>query len=109
MVCPFFFFCFFFFFIKTTLSVFLPAVIAGILVACSVTGALGDMSTARKGDFVLYTSILLYCNSLLNPLIYAVKIPAIRTRFRSIFCRCSKEKDETRSIGTEPQTIITSA
>ena len=91
------------------LSVVLPAVIAGILVACSITGALGDMSTARKGDFVLYTSILVYCNSLLNPLIYAVKIPAIRTRFRSIFCRCSKKKDEARSSGTEQRTIITSA
>ena len=87
------------------LSVVLPAVIAGILVACSITGALGDMSTARKGDFLLYTSILVYCNSLLNPLIYAVKIPAIRTRFRSIFCRCSKEKDEARSSGTEQRTM----
>ena len=87
------------------LSVVLPAVIAGILVACSITGALGDMSTARKGDFLLYTSILVYCNSLLNPLIYAVKIPAIRTRFRRFFCRCSEKKHEARSSGTEQRTM----
>ena len=73
--------------------------------ACSVTGVLGDMSTARKGDFVLYTSILVYCNSLHNPLIYAVKIPAIRTRFRRFFCRYSEKKHEARSSGTDHRTM----
>ena len=63
------------------------------------------MNATRKGDFVLYTSILLYCNSLLNPLIYAVKIPAIRTRFRRFFCRCSEKKHEARSSGTNHRTM----
>lgn len=56
----------------------------------SVTGALDEMSSARKGDLMLYTATLVYCNSLINPAIYALKIPAIRARYRAIFCRCRK-------------------
>ncbi|XP_025105932.1 adenosine receptor A3-like isoform X2 [Pomacea canaliculata] len=66
----------------------------GVVVMCSVTGVLDHMSISKRGDLMLYTGIFVFCNSLLNPIIYAKKIPAIRRRFTAMFC-CCRKKDES--------------
>nr|KAG5697339.1 hypothetical protein BaRGS_004065 [Batillaria attramentaria] len=59
----------------------------GMVVIASLTGILGDMSIVKKGDLMLYTSCLVYGNSIINPAIYAIKIPAIHARYRALCCR----------------------
>ncbi|KAK7484032.1 hypothetical protein BaRGS_00024767 [Batillaria attramentaria] len=67
----------------------------GMVVIASLTGILGDMSIVKKGDLMLYTSCLVYGNSIINPAIYAIKIPAIHARYRALCCRCKKHSSAT--------------
>ena len=67
------------------LSIIINILVGGV-VTLVVTGHLDEVSNTRKGDFILYCSSVVFINSIINPVIYAFKIPAIRRRFRSVFC-----------------------
>ncbi|KAK7499734.1 hypothetical protein BaRGS_00009075 [Batillaria attramentaria] len=59
----------------------------GLVIILHVQGYLGDYTLVEKGTMVLYASVPAYANSIINPIIYAIKVSAVRARFRAIFCR----------------------
>ncbi|ESP05290.1 hypothetical protein LOTGIDRAFT_152121 [Lottia gigantea] len=59
----------------------------GTVVVLHVRGQLNHLSYIEKGNLLVYASALAFINSLLNPIIYAFKMPLIKRRFRQVFCR----------------------
>nr|KAG5708520.1 hypothetical protein BaRGS_032941 [Batillaria attramentaria] len=59
----------------------------GLVIILHVQGYLGDYTLVEKGTMVLYASVPAYANSIINPIIYAIKVSEVRARFRAIFCR----------------------
>ncbi|XP_070206957.1 adenosine receptor A3-like [Littorina saxatilis] len=78
-------------FTKTVLIVlglyFFSCLPVGIVIILDVEDYLDSYTVNEKGTFLMYCSTLLFANSVANPIIYAVKISAVKSRFRSIFCK----------------------
>ncbi|XP_067664843.1 melanocortin receptor 5-like [Haliotis asinina] len=45
------------------------------------------MTSANANKYIIYTSVMTYCNSVINPVIYAFKLPPVRRRVLVLFCR----------------------
>ncbi|PVD19212.1 hypothetical protein C0Q70_19697 [Pomacea canaliculata] len=60
---------------------------AGLLIMLNLAGCLSGYTVEEKGSLLLYACIPAFGNSLVNPALYALKIPAVRRRFRAVFCR----------------------
>ncbi|KAK3093619.1 hypothetical protein FSP39_018226 [Pinctada imbricata] len=54
-------------------------------------GYIDNMTTLDKGTVLLYTSAPAFINSLLDPIIYAIKIKSVRKRYSEVF-RCCRRK-----------------
>ena len=50
-------------------------------------GWLDEYTVTEKASFMTYCSTLSFANSITNPVVYAVKVTAVRARFRAVFCR----------------------
>ncbi|KAK6179437.1 hypothetical protein SNE40_011797 [Patella caerulea] len=72
----------------------------GIVVVLHVIGGLDDYTYVERGNLIIYATAPAYINSLLNPVIYALKVPFIRTRFNRIFCRKREEKGRMELMKT---------
>ncbi|ESP05289.1 hypothetical protein LOTGIDRAFT_152120 [Lottia gigantea] len=77
----------------------------GIVVILHVEDALEGYTLLEKGNLIVYATAFAYTNSLLNPIIYAIKIPRIRNRFRGIFCR--PRRQSRAPSNSAPTDIIT--
>ena len=51
-----------------------------------LSGALDHINYTVQGNILNYTTTLGFLNSLLNPIIYATKIPCVKHRFQKVFC-----------------------
>ncbi|KAK6179438.1 hypothetical protein SNE40_011798 [Patella caerulea] len=65
----------------------------GTVVILHVSGYLDDYTYLEKGNFIVYSTGPAFLNSLLNPIIYALKVPFIRRRFKRIFSRKGTDQD----------------
>ncbi|XP_064603957.1 adenosine receptor A1-like [Liolophura sinensis] len=79
--------------------------LAGVFLLIEYCGYLDHIHPSEKGSLIVYVTILGYINSLLNPLIYAVKIPYIKRRFAEMFgrvlcCRCFRQVSPEDSQNT---------
>lgn len=59
----------------------------------SLEGHLSEYSVVEKGNMLIFSIIPAFTNSLVNPIVYAVKISIVRNRFRTIFCKKSSQVD----------------
>lgn len=62
-------------------------VCAGLVIMLNLAGCLSGYTVEEKGKLLYYACIPAFGNSLVNPALYALKIPAVRRRFRAVFCR----------------------
>ncbi|KAK3094998.1 hypothetical protein FSP39_008883 [Pinctada imbricata] len=69
----------------------------GVVFIIHLQGILSDFSNTEKGTLLLYVSTPAFLNSLLDPIIYALKIRCVRKIFREKFlcCRPKSEAEET--------------
>jgi hypothetical protein len=49
------------------------------------------MLVTDKGNILSYCATLPFIASLLNPIVYSIKIAAVRVLFRAVFCRCCRK------------------
>ncbi|CAG5134627.1 unnamed protein product, partial [Candidula unifasciata] len=57
----------------------------GIVLMMFVCGNLRHKTVVEQGNILMYATVTAYLNSLINPVVYALKITAVRTRFRRLF------------------------
>ncbi|KAL8624917.1 hypothetical protein ACOMHN_016213 [Nucella lapillus] len=81
-------------FTKTVLIVmglyFLSWLPVGTVILLHLEGNLNNYTLIERGTLLLYCSATAFASSIINPVIYAVKITAVRARFAAIFCRGRK-------------------
>ncbi|KAK7115802.1 hypothetical protein V1264_001613 [Littorina saxatilis] len=78
----------------------------GIVIILHLEDYLESYTVNEKGTLLMYCSTLLFANSVTNPIIYAVKISAVKARFSSIFCKkCRREQFEPSMTMTQVVTI----
>jgi hypothetical protein len=70
---------------------FFALIVSGIFIALHVNGRLDEMIVTDKSNILAYCAVLPFIASLLNPIVYSIKIAAVRVRFRSVFCRCCRK------------------
>lgn len=72
-------------------------------------GYLKDLSYENQGNILTYTTAFGFLNSLLNPIIYATKIPCVKQRFRNVFCckKGSQRRQSLHSIACSTESITT--
>ncbi|XP_046354766.2 melanocortin receptor 5-like [Haliotis rufescens] len=58
-----------------------------LVVTIYMSGGSAMMTPTSANNFVIYTSVMTYCNSVINPVIYAFKLPPVRKRFLALCCR----------------------
>ncbi|WAR20148.1 LPAR2-like protein [Mya arenaria] len=64
----------------------------GVVVIClHLSGSLEGVGLEQRGDLITYTGLIVFSNSLLNPIIYTVKIPEVKKRFLMLLC-CQKTR-----------------
>ncbi|XP_067666910.1 adenosine receptor A2b-like [Haliotis asinina] len=67
-------------------------------------GGFHEMSATDVGDYIVYASVLTFANSLVNPIIYAFKLPPVRRRLLRFFGKGDNSSNATTS-GTV-QTVV---
>ncbi|XP_041371488.1 sphingosine 1-phosphate receptor 2-like [Gigantopelta aegis] len=60
---------------------------SGLVVLLALLGKMDHMTLGQRGMLLMYSSITIYLNSIINPVIYAFRISTVRYRFRQIFCK----------------------
>ncbi|KAL4227935.1 corticotropin receptor [Mactra antiquata] len=78
-----------------------------VLMMMHANGHLDHLSIKVQGRLVAYTSIGMFLNALVNPLIYAAKIGEVRTRFRKLFCCETKSSSRRKKALTTLSTVST--
>ncbi|XP_048256064.1 adenosine receptor A3-like isoform X2 [Haliotis rufescens] len=68
-------------------------------------GGFHEMSASDVGDYIVYASVLTFANSLVNPIIYAFKLPPVRRRLLR-FLGKGDNSSNSATNGTV-QTIVT--
>ncbi|XP_052275196.1 adenosine receptor A3-like [Dreissena polymorpha] len=80
-------------FTKTVLTVigayFFCWLPAGTFFIIQVSGTVNSLSYDSQGNILVFTTAFGFLNSILNPLIYATKIPCVKAQFKQTFC-CKK-------------------
>jgi len=59
-----------------------------------------EVSISARGDLITYTGLIVFSNSLINPLIYTIKIPEVKVRFMTLLC-CLKPRSHNAPSHTE--------
>lgn len=67
---------------------------SGLYMMLQLSGSIYEYSLTTKGEILMYVSSVGFLNSLMNPLIYATKIPVVKQRFKKIFC-CTEERRQS--------------
>ena len=65
------------------------SVLSGTFFMIQLAGYIDNLSYEAQGNILTFTTAFGFLNSLLNPIIYATKIPCVKQRFRNVFC-CKK-------------------
>lgn len=68
-----------------------------VVIVLHIAGNLDHMSYDMRGDLITFCGLAVFLNSLINPLIYAAKIDAVKARFVSVLCRQQAKRDRTPS------------
>ncbi|XP_046354647.2 adenosine receptor A3-like isoform X1 [Haliotis rufescens] len=88
--------------IGTYLVSFLPMAMVALVFTF---GGFHEMSASDVGDYIVYASVLTFANSLVNPIIYAFKLPPVRRRLLR-FLGKGDNSSNSATNGTV-QTIVT--
>ncbi|XP_041376589.1 octopamine receptor 1-like [Gigantopelta aegis] len=60
----------------------------GIVIMLYLYGYLRGMTSEETSSYIVYSSIPAYCNALVNPIIYAFKLPVVKKYYKRLFCSC---------------------
>ncbi|XP_046574246.1 adenosine receptor A3-like [Haliotis rubra] len=61
------------------------------------SGGFHEMSAYAVGDYIIYASVLTFANSLVNPIIYAFKLPPVRRRLLRFLGKGDNSSNSTTS------------
>ncbi|XP_041376602.1 probable G-protein coupled receptor No9 [Gigantopelta aegis] len=82
----------------------------GIVIMLHLYGFLRGMTSEESSSYVVYGSISAYCNALVNPIIYAFKLPVVRKYYKRLFCSCvCRHVRHETPLGTNGSTQQTSS
>ncbi|XP_045163806.2 adenosine receptor A3-like [Mercenaria mercenaria] len=66
----------------------------GVYFMVQVSGSIDYLNYTKQGNILTYTTAVGFLNSLMNPIIYATKIPCVKQRFTKVFC-CKQQRRQS--------------
>jgi len=67
---------------------------SGIYFVVQAAGGVRNLSYEDQGNILVVTTAFGFLNSILNPIIYATKIPSVKRTFLQFFCPCKSRRRE---------------